>query len=131
MTFKSGRASAAIAAITLLATAAFAADVKGEIVTAIEHAEYSADANDIQNVHLHLYHALNCLVGPNGNGFTANQMNPCANAGNGIIPDTADAKKKAALEAAAARARAGLATTDIPTAKADAAFVAKTLKSMQ
>ena len=43
-------------------------------------------------VQAHLHHTLNCLVGPGGDGFDAKQMNPCAQAGNGAIPDAKDAK---------------------------------------
>lgn len=119
------------ATLAAFATNASAADLKGEIVTALEHAEYSADAADLKTAHFHLYHTLNCLVGPNGQGFDKTQMNPCAGSGNGIIPDTSDAKKKAALEAAAQEARDGLATTALAAAKADAAAIAKLLKGME
>src|ERR1700754_954035 len=84
---------------------ALAADVKGEIVNAIEHAEYAGEAGTIAETHAHLHHALNCIVGPGGNGFDSHEMNPCAGSGDGIIPDTADAAAKAKLEGAAAKAR--------------------------
>ena len=58
-------------------------------------------------VHAHLHHTLNCLVGPNGMDFDKDALNPCKNAGNGAIPDTTDAAKQKALEAAADKARAG------------------------
>src|ERR1700741_3776045 len=84
-------ASFAVLAFTAsLAVPAFAADVKGETVNAIEHAEYAGEAAAIAEVHAHLHHALNCIVGPGGNGFDSHEMNPCAGSGNGIIPDTAD-----------------------------------------
>jgi hypothetical protein len=120
---------AAFAFTASLATPAVAADVKGEIVSAIEHAQYAAEAAALAEVHAHLHHALNCIVGPGGNGFDARQMNPCAGSGNGIIPDTADAAAKTKLEGAAAKARDGLATNDM--AKADATAVATVLKAMK
>ena len=107
------------------------ADVRGEIVTAIEHVEYSAAATDLKTAHMHLHHTLNCLVGPGGAGFDAKEINPCAGAGHGIIPDTTDAKSRAAFEAAAADARHGLGTDDLATARADAAKIVKALKSQQ
>jgi hypothetical protein len=107
---------AATAAALLLPSVAFA-DVHSEIVNAAEHAGYAAEAADIAGAHAHLHHALNCLVGPCGNGFDAKEINPCAHSGNGIIPDTTDAAKKAAFETAAARARAGIAETDLAAAK--------------
>ena len=50
----------------------------------------AAQATDLNTVHMHLHHALNCLVGPNGKGFDAKEMNPCAHAGNAdnTIDDT-------------------------------------------
>jgi len=110
-------------AITLFAVAACGlvpvaarADSASETVTAMTHANLAAAASDINGVHMHLHHALNCIVGPNGNGFDGKELNPCANAGRGAIPDTTDAAKKKSLEAAADKLRAGLAATDLKTA---------------
>ncbi|MEJ0040966.1 MAG: hypothetical protein WDM81_01475 [Rhizomicrobium sp.] len=58
-------------------------------------------------------------------------MNPCANSGNGAIPDTADAAKKKALEAAADTTRAGLAAGDIKTAQKDASQAAAELTAVK
>jgi hypothetical protein len=118
---------AATAAVLLLPTVAFA-DVHSEIVNAAEHAGYAAVATDIAGVHAHLHHALNCLVGPGGNGFDAKEINPCAQSGNGIIPDTTDAAKKAGFEAAAAKARAGIADNNPATARKTAGDLAAVLK---
>jgi hypothetical protein len=118
---------AAAAGALLLPSAAFA-DVHSEIVNAAEHAGYAAAAADIAGVHAHLHHALNCLVGPGGNGFDAKEINPCAHAGNGIIPDTSDAAKKAGFEADADKARAGLADGNLASAQKTAADLAATLK---
>ncbi|HEY5338945.1 MAG TPA: hypothetical protein VIJ85_12125 [Rhizomicrobium sp.] len=114
----------------LLSSPAFAGDLKGETVNAIEHAQYAADATSIDTAHMHLHHSLNCIVGPKGMGFDAKQLNPCANAGNGIIPDSAGANK-AALEAAAAKARDGLASNDPAAVKADALSIVTTLKGLK
>ncbi|HEY4124775.1 MAG TPA: hypothetical protein VGM36_09185, partial [Rhizomicrobium sp.] len=81
-------------ALSLVAAQASAADVKSEIVTAETHAGLAAKATTLDGVHMHLHHALNCLAGPNGAGYDAKQMNPCANSGNGAIADTTDAAKK-------------------------------------
>jgi len=118
-------------AAALFVSPALAADLKGEIVNATEHAEYAAEAATIAEVHAHLHHALNCIVGPGGNGFDSKEMNPCAGSGNGIIPDEGDASAKAALEGAAAKARDGLATDDMTKAKADATAVANVLKGLK
>lgn len=115
------------AAVCLMPSAVLA-DAHSEIVNAATHAGLAAAAADIAGVHQHLHHALNCLVGPGGNGFDAKEMNPCAQAGSGAIPDTADAAKKAALEAAAAKAAAGIADTSLTSAQKTAADVSAMLK---
>lgn len=117
--------------LPLLISPALAADLKGEIVNATEHAEYAAEATTIAEAHAHLHHALNCIVGPGGQGFDSKEMNPCAGAGNGIIPDETSAAAKSALEGAAAKARDGLATDDMTRAKADATAVADVLKGLK
>lgn len=113
----------------LLALPASAADLKGEITNAQMHAGLAAGAGTIDGVQMHLHHALNCLVGPGGAGFDAKQMNPCANSGNGIIPDTTDPTKKKAFEDAAAKAQAGLAQTNLAEAQKAASDVAAMLKA--
>lgn len=107
---------AALAATVLLPGVA-QADAHSEIVNAATHAGLAAGAADLAGVQTHLHHTLNCLVGPKGEGFDAQQMNPCAQAGNGAIPDTADAAKKAALETAAEESRTGISAKDTATAK--------------
>lgn len=127
MTSRNLLLGAAVATVLVMPTAVLA-DAHSEIVNADEHAGYAATSADMATVQAHLHHALNCLVGPGGNGFDAKQMNPCAQSGKGAIPDTTDAKKKAALEAAAAKAREGLASTDMAAAKKDAADTEAMLK---
>jgi len=104
------------------------ADASSETVTAATHAELAAGAGDIEGVHMHLHHSLNCLVGPGGNGFDAKQLNPCAQSGHGAIPDTSDATKKSSLKAAADNARAGLASNNVKEARRDASAAASLLK---
>ena len=119
------------AALVLCCTAALLpaaalADAHSEIVLAEQHAVLAAQSGDIAMVHAHLHHTLNCLVGPSGPGFDARQMNPCAKAGNGAIPD-GGVMKKMPLEAAAAEARAGIAEPDLAKAQAHAARTADML----
>jgi hypothetical protein len=104
------------------------ADGASETVTAATHAELAAGAGDLDGVHTHLHHMLNCLVGPGGNGFDAKELNPCAQSGHGAIPDTSDAAKKSSLEAAADKARAGLASNNVKEARGDASGAASLLK---
>jgi hypothetical protein len=124
------RISAALAACVLpfaFSSAAWA-DAASEVVTAATHASLAAGSADIAGVHTHLHHALNCLVGPKGDGFDAKELNPCAQSGNGIIPDSSDAGKKASFESAAAKARAGIAAMEYKAAQKDAADLASMLK---
>ena len=111
-----------------VATAALAADLSKEASTAGQHAGMAASATDIKTVGTHLHMAINCLVGPKGKGFDANVANPCKDLGNGAITDNTNAADKKLLKQALAKAEAGLATTDLAKAKADAT-AAQTLLS--
>ena len=102
------------------------ADGHSQIVLAEQHAGLAAQSVDVALVHAHLHHALNCLVGPGGPGFDAHEMNPCANAGNGAIPD-GGGLKKLPLEAAAAEARLGIAEPDLAKAQLHAVKTAQML----
>ena len=59
----------------VIGTVAFAAPAfaspKEEVTTAALHAGLAAKGGDIKEVHTHLHHALNCLVGPDGQGYDA------------------------------------------------------------
>lgn len=107
------------------------ADAGSEIVTAGTHADLAGQAVDLDGVHMHLHHALNCLVGPNGDGFDPKQINPCEHSGAGAIPDTTDTAKRTVLEDAAQKARHGIATMDIVAAKKDASDIAVLLKKLK
>ncbi|HTT84055.1 MAG TPA: hypothetical protein VMF67_11280 [Rhizomicrobium sp.] len=125
----------AIAALTTSAALAvspvLAADVGAEITTAAMHAGLAAQGSDIATVHTHLHHTVNCLVGPAGPGFDSKELNPCANAGNGAIPDSSDPRTKQALEAALAKANSGLGATDLAPARKDASDTEAMLKSVK
>lgn len=104
------------AAMTLLPLAAYA-DLASEIATAKTHAGLAAKATAIDGVHMHLHHALNCLVGPAGADFDKTAENPCEKAGKGIKPDGGAA---AATDAAIAATKTGLADNDLAGAQKDA-----------
>jgi hypothetical protein len=127
---KISAAAYALCCAALLLPAAALADAHSEVVLAQQHAGLAAQSGDIAMVHAHLHHTLNCLVGPGGPGFDAKQMNPCANAGSGAIPD-GGVLKKLPLEAAAAKARAGIAEPDLAKAQADAASTADMLSKAE
>ena len=106
----------------LIAGAAFGAvSLTAEISNARTHANNAANAPTIDAVHMHMHHAINCLVGPKGEGFDAAQMNPCTNAGNGAIPDQTDTAKKAKLEDAKTILMKGLTENDVKAAQRSAA----------
>ena len=104
------------AAVTLLPVAAFA-DLTSQIAIAKTHAGLAAKATTIDAVHMHLHHALNCLVGPQGADFDKTNENPCAKAGNGIQADGASA---AMVAPAIAATKTGLADNDLAGAQKDA-----------
>ena len=112
----------------LFSSAAFA-DLAGELSTAQTHAGLAAKAADINMVHMHLHHALNCLVGPGGMGFDTTNANPCASAGKGILVDSMDTGQKTKLQMAVADAQRGIAATDLTAAQAAANETANAIGS--
>jgi len=111
--------------------AAYAGDEGAEITSAATHAGLAAQAGDIDGVHTHLHHTVNCLVGPGGAGFDASQLNPCANTGKGAIPDADSDSTRQALETALSKANSGLAANDLATAQKDAAGTEALLKGIK
>lgn len=111
----------------LISASAFAADMAPEVKTAATHAGFASQAANVKGVHTHLHHTMNCLVGPDGEGFDSDEMNPCGDMGNGAIPDTEDSKMKKRLEDAVRKANSGLNTNDYDKAKAAAMSVQKML----
>jgi hypothetical protein len=119
----------AFLATTCLVAGPALADEAGELAIAQTHAGLAAKATALNGVHMHLHHALNCLVGPNGNGYDSSQANPCAKAGKGAITDSTDAAQKAKLQTAVSSAQAGIAATDLATAQKDAQATADAIGS--
>jgi hypothetical protein len=125
------RPSALAAGAALLVAAglpALAADAAKEVSVAEQHAGYAANATLLATAHVHLHHTVNCLVGPNGQGFDAKELNPCNGLGAGAIPDATDPAKKQVLQQALAKAEAGLAAGDLAAAKENAAAAEALLK---
>lgn len=113
----------------LFAATAFAADLGSEINNAASHAGLAAQAGNINGVHTHMHHALNCLVGPGGDGFDAKEMNPCAQSGGGAIPDETDQMKKTKLMAARDHLNKGIAEVNLSSAKAEASAAQAAIES--
>jgi hypothetical protein len=114
--------------LTALPASAQVADPAQEAAIGGLHAGLAAQAATIEQVHMHLHHTVNCLVGPAGQGFDAKQANPCQKLGNGAIPDTTDSAMKAKLTAALAKAQAGLKFDDLTAAKKAATEAQAALK---
>ena len=76
-----------LALIFGLNSSAFAGDYGKQLGTALAHAGYSSKSKDVDAVHAHLYHAINCLEGRDGKDFNAAAGNPCKGQGNGALKD--------------------------------------------
>jgi hypothetical protein len=120
----------ALFVVLTLALSAYAVNAAKEAATAADHAGFAAKATTIQQVHMHLHHALNCLVGPKGEGFDLSAENPCASLGSGAIPDDTSASAEYSLRSAVKDLTAGLASNDLATAQKDAAQAEAELKKM-
>jgi len=107
------------------------ADAASEIATAADHAGYAAASQNIDGIHMHLHHAVNCLEGPKGKDFDPAVENPCAKDGKGAIPDASDIATRTKLEAALATALAGIAADDSGAAKKDATDLYAALRAMR
>jgi hypothetical protein len=114
--------------VIALPASTLAADPAQEAAISAVHAGWAAQAETIDQVHMHLHHAVNCLVGSKGQGFDAQEANPCQKLGDGAIPDTADSASKAKLTAALAKAQAGLNSDDLTAAKKAATEAETALK---
>jgi hypothetical protein len=119
------------AAFSLVMSASAMADGSAaQVKTAAQHAGFAAQADNVKGVHTHLHHALNCLVGPNGDGFDSSEMNPCGKKGKGAIPDASDKDTIKSLEKAADMVSSGIKTGNYAAAKATATNVQKMLRAM-
>ena len=129
-TFRTIGNAAALAAVATLAAGmsnTALADGPQATSTAATHAGMAAGSADLAGAQRHLHHTLNCLVGPDGEGYDAAAGNPCANAG-GAIPQTSDAAMKEKLQKAAAAARTALTGKDADAVKKAAADIQGMLK---
>lgn len=116
---------------TLFVVSAFAAgDYSSEISTAQAHAKLATKTKDLNLVHVHLKHVINCLVGPDGKEFFGDTINPCEHSGNGAIPDLGDASPQllAKLKMAVSAAMEGVKTNKPDSAYGAARKTASLLK---
>jgi hypothetical protein len=104
--------------------------VSKQVGTASAHAGMALGAGDLKLAHTHLHHVVNCLVGPSGKGFDAQEEDPCKGMGQGAIVDAkGDAASESRLRAALAQAEHGLKATTLDGAHADAQQVMTTLQA--
>jgi hypothetical protein len=104
--------------------------VSKQVGTASAHAGMALGAADLKMVHAHLHHVINCLVGPSGKGFDAQEADPCQGQGQGAIVDArGDAASESRLHAALNQAEHGLKATTLDGAHADAQQVLTTLQA--
>jgi hypothetical protein len=103
--------------------------VSNQVSVAGIHADMALDATELEAVHLHLHHVINCLEGPAGKDFDAKAANPCHGMGAGAI---VDAKDEPAVESdllvALKQAEQGVRATTLESAHADAQQVFKLLQ---
>ena len=101
-----------------------------QVATATAHAGMALGAADLDMVHTHLHHVVNCLVGTSGDGFDAKAGNPCKDMGQGAIVDAKDdAPTEARLQSALSEAEQGLKATTLDEPHADAKKVMSTLQT--
>jgi hypothetical protein len=104
-------------------------DVNKEVSTAAQHAGFAGTAKDMKTTQMHLHHVVNCLVGPQGQGFDASFGNPCDGQGSGAIADMSDSAKKSSLQQALQQTLDGLKQSDMAAAQKNATAVQDLLKS--
>jgi cytochrome c556 len=72
----------------------------------------SRNIGQVDLMHNRSQRAINCLEGPKGADFVASVPNPCEASGNGVIPDTTDAAKKAKFQEVVEKLKSVLTITD-------------------
>ncbi|HET7395650.1 MAG TPA: hypothetical protein VFK12_04365 [Gammaproteobacteria bacterium] len=111
----------ALVSMLSLATAFAAGDAAKQVATAEAHAKMASATKDINMVHAHLQHVVNCLVGPKGKLFDAKAEDPCKGMGDGALNDlTGSPRAHAKLEMAVETAERGIHETAYTKAHAAA-----------
>ena len=103
----------------------------GEISIATDHAGYALASQNLNGVHMHLHHVLNCLEGPKGKDFDRIIENPCGTAGGGAIPDATDAATKVKLQSVETTALSGVEASDEAAARGAARDVQAALRALK
>jgi hypothetical protein len=104
--------------------------VAKQVSTAAAHAGMALGAADLKMAHAHLQHVVNCLVGPSGAGYDAQQEDPCKGMGQGAMVDAkGDSARESQLQAALMQAQQGVKATTVDEAHADAKRAMDTLQA--
>ena len=113
-------------------TADGSVDPDQEVNTALQHAGMSAGSAKLEDVHAHLHHVINCLVGPSGQGYDSTAENPCKGQGTGAVNDVQNkSKEQHELDDAVKLANKGLKENDLKKAQKDAKEVMEELQDAQ
>lgn len=107
---------------------AAAADEQQQVATALTHAKIATQQKQLDGVQMHLKHAINCLVGGQGDKAFPDAMNPCKGMGQGAIADASTDAERQTLQTALDSAEAGVNSTSFDQAHSDAMMVVKTLE---
>lgn len=106
------------------------AAVSKQVATASAHAGMALGAADLKMAHAHLQHVINCLVGPAGKGYDAQQADPCKGMGQGAIVDAkGDQATEIRLCQALDQAEHGTKALSLGDAHADAQRVMSSLQA--
>lgn len=118
-------------ALPIVAQAADSGDaVSKQVSTASAHAGMAVGAADLKTAHAHLHHVINCLVGPSGQAYDAQEANPCKGMGHGALVDAkGNAARESRLHTALAQAEQGTKTKTLSEAHADAQQVLSSLQA--
>jgi hypothetical protein len=105
-----------------------AANGSKEVQTAIEHAGFAGNAKATDQVHLHLHHVINCLVGPKGKDYYVAAGDPCKGEGGGALNDVRNPAQQKYLQQALALAKTGVTISHQAPARNVAVAVGDLLK---
>ncbi|HEV2622538.1 MAG TPA: hypothetical protein VGU65_10690 [Frateuria sp.] len=119
-----------LAAALPVATQAKSDAVVKQVATASAHAGMALGAADLKMAHAHLHHVINCLAGPSGEGYDAQEENPCKGMGQGAIVDAkGDQATVTRLREALEQAEHGTRAATVADAHADAQRVMSSLQA--
>lgn len=128
-------ASVALGSTLSLTAMAAPGSANKEIATAIIHANVASQITNLDGVHLHLHHVLNCVLGPHSSQYSAAAEKlsayKCVGLGNGALPDSHDPAVRGDLQQAVKLADRGIQANHFDAAHQAAVGALAELKSAQ